>query len=188
MPIKNIEKRKEYNKLYQLKNKEKIQQKHREWVLANANKQKEYHKNYHKEWYEKNKVQRRKELKEYQQNHRSEHVKRVQKYIKNNIGKVKEYRKQFEQSFSGRYRMYTYHAKKRGNQMLLSLQDFKDIVEKPCRYCGDSQKIGVDRINNTLGYTKENTSPCCSTCNYMKKAMSLEDFLSHVRKISKFNS
>jgi hypothetical protein len=28
-----------------------------------------------------------------------------------------------------------------------------------------------------------NVVPCCSTCNYMKRTMGAEEFLSHVRRI-----
>lgn len=37
--------------------------------------------------------------------------------------------------------------------------------ESNCIYCGSDKKIGLDRINNSLGHTKENTVPCCYSCN-----------------------
>jgi len=45
------------------------------------------------------------------------------------------------------------------------------LVTKECYYCGyynKSEAIGIDRINNTLHYTKENCVPCCETCNRIK--------------------
>ena len=42
---------------------------------------------------------------------------------------------------------------------------------------------GVDRVNNDLGYTIENSVTCCSLCNYMKRGMSLSDFIIHINKI-----
>ena len=72
----------------------------------------------------------------------------------------------------------------------------------PCMYCGDSLETkynqdgfngnfvytGIDRVNNDEGYTKDNAIPCCSTCNYMKKNLSVTDFLNHVKKIFYHNS
>lgn len=40
-----------------------------------------------------------------------------------------------------------------------------NIVSKPCIYCGDTNRIGCDRIDNTKGHTKDNVVPCCYECN-----------------------
>ena len=32
-------------------------------------------------------------------------------------------------------------------------------------YCGDTEDIGLDRIDNTKGHTKDNVVPCCYICN-----------------------
>ena len=51
-------------------------------------------------------------------------------------------------------------------------KDYKDgyilrriDTTKPCVYCGDTKRIGADRIDNTKGHTKENCVPCCIECN-----------------------
>ncbi len=144
---------------------------------------KQYHKDYHKVWYEKNKERRQKEIREYGLIHRADSVRRTQKYVSKNREKVVSYNKGFNQTPSGRYRFYMGAAKKRGKEFLLSPEDFSEIIVLPCVYCGDGRKVGVDRIDNSLGYTKENSAPCCKTCNYMKKNHSVEDFLSHIKKI-----
>lgn len=41
----------------------------------------------------------------------------------------------------------------------------ENIMLKPCVYCGDTKRIGADRIDNTKGHTKENCVPCCIECN-----------------------
>ena len=40
-----------------------------------------------------------------------------------------------------------------------------NIITKPCVYCGDTHRIGCDRIDNTKGHTKDNVQPCCYECN-----------------------
>lgn len=40
-----------------------------------------------------------------------------------------------------------------------------NILTKPCVYCGDTYRIGCDRIDNDKGHNKENVVPCCIECN-----------------------
>ena len=40
-----------------------------------------------------------------------------------------------------------------------------NIVLKPCIYCGDTHKIGCDRLDNNKGHCKDNVVPCCYECN-----------------------
>ena len=40
-----------------------------------------------------------------------------------------------------------------------------NILTKPCIYCGDTKRIGCDRIHNDGGHTKDNVVPCCYDCN-----------------------
>lgn len=41
----------------------------------------------------------------------------------------------------------------------------ENILTKPCVYCGDTHRIGCDRIDNNKGHTKDNVVPCCIECN-----------------------
>lgn len=72
---------------------------------------------------------------------------------------------------SCRYKGCVRRSKQRGLEWGLSLQEFSEITARPCLYCGDNQesKVGwLDRKNNTLGYTIDNSAPCCGKCNKLK--------------------
>jgi hypothetical protein len=46
-----------------------------------------------------------------------------------------------------------------------TIEEMIEISNKPCVYCGDTNRIGLDRIDNNKGHTKDNTVPCCYECN-----------------------
>lgn len=63
---------------------------------------------------------------------------------------------------------------------------FYEFVDQSCHYCGqttETKRNGIDRKDNTKGYTLDNCLPCCKTCNYAKNAMGYEDFKLWVQKI-----
>jgi DNA repair exonuclease SbcCD ATPase subunit len=62
-------------------------------------------------------------------------------------------------------------------------QTLKARVSKPCVYCGANERIGIDRINSSLGYSVENCEPCCADCNYAKRDMDKETFLNLIARI-----
>lgn len=90
-------------------------------------------------------------------------------------------------------------ANKRNLTFELTREEFKRIITQDCSYCGskpkkiidvsvmDEERIftynGIDRIDSSLGYTKDNSCSCCPTCNYMKLDMGKEDFIEHIYKI-----
>ena len=47
----------------------------------------------------------------------------------------------------------------------LELNWVREFVKQPCIYCEDTEDIGLDRIDNTKGHTKDNVVPCCYACN-----------------------
>ncbi len=95
-------------------------------------------------------------------------------------------------------------AKNRNIDFQLSLEEFKNIISKNCHYCGQEPVVsgvskninktdspvknnGVDRVDNSKGYTINNCVSCCKICNFMKKNYSKEDFLKHAYKIYNYN-
>lgn len=98
------------------------------------------------------------------------------------------------------YRGYKRNAKNRNVSFDISLKEFSELTSQKCFYCGcePNQKYyghkeangyflynGLDRLDNTKGYTLENCVPCCGYCNWMKKDMTVEEFEGHIRRIYK---
>lgn len=40
-----------------------------------------------------------------------------------------------------------------------------EILSKSCCYCGDTERIGCDRLDNSRGHSRDNVVPACSDCN-----------------------
>ena len=62
---------------------------------------------------------------------------------------------------------------------------FRQLLAQACRYCGQPAG-GIDRVNSSVGYTVENSAPCCSTCNVAKSNMSALDFRAWVERVHSF--
>ena len=83
---------------------------------------------------------------------------------------------------------YKQGSPKRSYCFELTIDDFKQFFRQPCTYCGDAmENVGFDRINNLIGYTRDNITPCCSICNRMKHSHSIKDFIKQCKKIAKNN-
>lgn len=79
-------------------------------------------------------------------------------------------------------------AKKRGHTFSLSLEHFQDLFESTCHYCGGDGVTGFDRVDSAVGYEPDNVVPCCPTCNYAKRDMSVETFLAWVKRVNDFSN
>lgn len=93
---------------------------------------------------------------------------------------------------------YRKTARVRELEFSLTLEEFIDITSLRCHYCDRSPSSyvkteksngsycynGIDRVNKLLGYTKENSVPCCKQCNYRKKANTKEEFIAHTMRIA----
>lgn len=116
---------------------------------------------------------------EYWREYNEKNAEKISKY------QVK-YRKDYQKSLIGRYANYRNNAKTRGLIFKLTFKEFELLVKDHCVYCG-GEGFGVDRINNFVGYLKNNVVPCCTKCNKMKLVYTAEEFIEHCKKIAKFN-
>jgi hypothetical protein len=100
------------------------------------------------------------------------------------------------------YYIYKRSAEERGRLFDLTLQEFYYLSQRNCVYCGraPSQEInngdttyttllynGIDRVDNTQGYNMSNCVTCCRKCNFAKRDMSYEDFMSWIMDITLYN-
>jgi hypothetical protein len=79
--------------------------------------------------------------------------------------------------------VYKFNARRKGVVWHLTRDQFREIVAAPCRYCGAAPAGGVDRLDNSSGYTPGNAVPACSPCNYAKRQMSAAEFLDLAKRI-----
>ena len=97
---------------------------------------------------------------------------------------------------------YKKGALKRGYDFALTYEEFCELTEMACHYCGDAvgyvysaryasgqfQGNGVDRYNNSKGYTKENCVPCCKRCNFTKRELHGDEFIAMCKLIASIHS
>lgn len=98
---------------------------------------------------------------------------------------------------------YQRSAKQRGYGWELTPAQSRELTSSNCYYCGAAPEListaaktktnaekhgyrynGIDRLDNTIGYTPANCVPCCEFCNRAKLDNTLETFLEKVRQIA----
>lgn len=94
------------------------------------------------------------------------------------------------------YSMYRRGALKRNLLFDLSFEQFLDLTQQNCHYCGsepsnlkhsyfdngDFKYNGIDRKDNTKGYTIENCVSCCKISNRSKGTMSYNGYITWILK------
>lgn len=98
-------------------------------------------------------------------------------------------REALKETPEGRFSYYKRNSKNRGVHFEITIEQFSEFWKKPCVYCGAAIKtIGIDRVDNSIGYVQSNLAACCYTCNFMKRGWTKEFFVEHCRKIADFAS
>lgn len=94
--------------------------------------------------------------------------------------------------------MYTRSAKMRGYSFEIPLKEFNNLLISDCYYCGQppSNKSssrgatgefvynGIDRLDNSIGYTVDNCVPCCDMCNTAKNNKTKDEFITWAKRIA----
>ena len=84
-------------------------------------------------------------------------------------------------AFGGRAELRAAPAKEKRSE--LTAEDEIGLWSLPCYLCGRAPAFGIDRVDADGDYTADNSRPCCTDCNYMKKDLALHDFERHVAYI-----
>ena len=86
----------------------------------------------------------------------------------------------------GRFNMYkNSSASLRNIEWDLTFEQFMTFWQKPCYYCGEKiETVGLDRVDNTKGYTINNIVSCCHKCNNWKKNNTQKKFIERCIKIA----
>ena len=101
-----------------------------------------------------------------------------------------------EAGFRRVYSAYRSRAHRLNLAWLLSTEETYLLLTSACWYCGSAPGRvkgddetsafvhgGIDRLDNTLGYTPANAKPACTVCNFMKGTLSLDDFFRKIEQI-----
>lgn len=94
---------------------------------------------------------------------------------------------------------YKKSAERRSIDFELSTSEFISLTQGTCAYCGAPPSNlrrsrrkngketftfnGVDRVNNSEGYSLSNCVACCKTCNRIKSNLSVNDMYLHIEAI-----
>jgi hypothetical protein len=106
-----------------------------------------------------------------------------------------------EASFNALFSGYKQSAKNRKYSFELTREQFKEFTKQNCFYCGcepykefecagkgnfngNYVYNGVDRADNSKGYTLENCVSCCEECNFMKRNLNKKEFITKCKIIA----
>lgn len=160
---------------------EKTRLRMKQWRIDNADRLAIYNREYRRSYKSKN----RQKINEYQKRNRRQRRIRLGLPVRGTPNlhyfadkhELKTYSTVYRERFMG----YRYRAKKRQFAFDFEVDDFISLISSPCHYCGhvpnEERLNGIDRKDNSQGYTISNSLPCCSECNYLKLDRSYGDFV-----------
>jgi hypothetical protein len=115
----------------------------------------------------------------------------AKRWRENNPDKCKENNEKRKNNIDYCYLNYVRSAEYKNLKFELTEFEYKSIVQHPCYYCGTFKEgklfSGVDRKDQSIGYTVSNCVPCCEMCNYMKKSLSENVFIKRIEHILLYN-
>jgi hypothetical protein len=87
-----------------------------------------------------------------------------------------------------RHALLRYRTKHSGQELTITLPHMTELLNSPCYYCGQfREKMCIERQDNKIGYTDENTVSACGRCNNLKGIKTLEEFAELIEKKSLFD-
>ncbi len=104
------------------------------------------------------------------------------------------------------YKGYVNRSQNKKIDFEFTKEEFLELTQKQCYYCGRLPRTtiktnigkrkrngsftynGLDRIDSSKGYTKNNTVTCCEICNKAKRDMSQELFLEWINDLIQYRT
>ena len=100
-------------------------------------------------------------------------------------------------AFNKIYNEYRCSARKRDLHFSLTKEQFRHLTKGRCHYCnrspsqiklgngkrGDYIYNGIDRVDNSKGYSVENCVPCCGRCNFAKGTATQTEFIQMCQEV-----
>lgn len=126
-----------------------------------------------KEYYKKNSEKIKKNSSEWRLNNKNRSKKYNRTWHINNKEKLKEYKNRRRSKPNVHFSKAKMASKRRGIEFILTLEQYTTIINNECYYCsGHFGKViygsGLDRLDNSKGYTNDNVVSCCKLCNRLK--------------------
>ena len=136
-----------------------------------------------KKYYIKYREKKREENEEEYLKHNAEIAKNWRRNNKDHLSKWQT------KNFKARFNGIKQQAKKKGYEWNTDMTDeyCKILMENNCFYCGFlSEKTlnGIDRMDNNIGYKKDNCVSCCKNCNFIKKSLDPLTFIQRCEHIT----
>jgi hypothetical protein len=85
------------------------------------------------------------------------------------------------------YWHYQDRAERKQLEFQFTKEEFQALQSHPCHYCGVTEKNGIDRKDNAIGYTLQNCVSCCGSCNYLKGPSDDTQFIEKCQLIATIN-
>jgi len=114
----------------------------------------------------------------------------MKKWRDANPEKVKEINEKTKNNIFKYYQVYKNSSELKQLSFEFTKEEFIQLVEKPCNYCGIIQEKrfnGIDRVVSTIGYIKNNCISSCAMCNFMKGCLDKDIFIQRVEHIVTYN-
>lgn len=111
-------------------------------------------------------------------------IEKAKKFYQDNKDNIRERTNNHRHTLNGQYHEYKKSAKRRNLTFNLIESDCLQYFNTLCYYCNNPIKgIGIDRVDNEIGYELSNLVPCCYRCNIMKHTSNQEDFINQIKLI-----
>lgn len=124
--------------------------------------------------------------------YRHENKEKITRYRKELCATMKQsglYKKYYE-SMKCRFTAAKCHARRKQMEWSIDESNYKELMSKLCSYCDGGlplHGVGLDRLDNSRGYTISNVVPCCSGCNRIKSdQLTYDEMIVAMKAIKEF--